>query len=244
MAARLSFVLVGVWWIGFAQVPFVRLPNEVQSGISAGILVKKGYQEIMKVWYSLADLPMLKKFLAAFFLYNTGVQTVIYLAALFGDKELKMSGDKLILTILIIQLVAVAGSYLFAYISKRRGNRASLILMVLVWIFICIFAYYISTEYQFFLLAFIVGLVLGGIQSLSRATYSKLLPNNSEDFTSYFSFYDVLEKISIVLGTFAYGIIEQLTGSMRNSTLALAVFFLLSLVFLFMTRIPATRKVS
>lgn len=175
MAARLSFVLVGVWWIGFAQVPFARLPSELQSSIPAKLLVKRGYQEILKVWHSLAALPMLRKFLIAFFLYNTGVQTVIYMAALFGDKELKMSGDKLILTILIIQLVAVAGSYLFAYVSKRRGNRASLIVMVLIWIFICVFAYFVHTEYQFFLLAFIVGLVLGGIQSLSRATYSKLL---------------------------------------------------------------------
>jgi UMF1 family MFS transporter len=243
-AARMAFVLVGLWWMGFAQIPFIRLPRERRVGIPMRSLVKKGYQEIVQVWNSLGDLPMLKRFLIAYFLYNTGVQTVIYLAALFGDKELKMSGDKLILTILIIQLVAVGGSYIFALLSRYRGNRASLITMVLIWIFVCVFAFNVYTEAQFYILAFIVGLVLGGIQSLSRATYSKLLPADTEDYTSYFSFYDVLEKVSIVLGTFAYGIIEQLTGSMRNSTLALAGFFIFGLLFLLLLRMPYKDKSS
>jgi UMF1 family MFS transporter len=238
MAARISFVIVGVWWMGFAQIPFHYLPPDVRTEARWPTLISRGYRELRMVWDSLADLPMLKRFLAAFFLYNTGVQTVIYLATLFGSKELNLSGDKLILTILIIQIVAVGGSYLFAWVSGIWGNRISLIIMVTIWILVCLMAYTIRTEYQFYTLAFVVGMVLGGIQSLSRATYSKLIPPGTAGYTSYFSFYDVLEKVSIVLGTFAYGAIEQVTGSMRNSTLALGGFFILGLVFLVMLRIP------
>ena len=145
----------------------------------------------------------MNRFLASFFFYSMGVQTVMYLAASFGDKELGMPGDKLIFTILIIQIVAIGGSYLFAYVSKRFGNKNSLLIMVLVWILICGAAYYVYDEYQFYLLAFVVGMVMGGIQSLSRSTYSKLIPEESTEHASYFSFYDVTEKLAIVLGTFS-----------------------------------------
>jgi len=244
MASRVSFLMVGVWWIGFSQITFRRLPND-KKGIALSVkMISSGYREIKKVFLSLKDHVNLSRFLAAFFFYNMGVQTVIYLAALFGDAELKLSSDKLIMTILIIQIVAIGGSYLFAKISQWRGNRFSLIIMVFIWLFVCGYAFYLYTALQFFILAFIVGLVMGGIQSLSRASYSKLIPEKSKDPTSYFSFYDVLEKLSIVIGTFAYGLIEQVTGSMRNSTLALASFFIIGLIFLFLLRIPRTRKIE
>jgi UMF1 family MFS transporter len=173
-----------------------------------------------------------------------GVQTVIYLAALFGDVELRLSSDKLIVTILIIQIVAIGGSFLFAKVSQWKGNRFALIIMVLIWLLVCCYAFFLYTELQFFIMAFIVGLVMGGIQSLSRASYSKLIPVQSKEPTSYFSFYDIVEKLSIVLGTFAYGLIEQLTGSMRNSTLALAIFFVIGLLFLIILRIPRTERTN
>lgn len=237
LATRFTFLLTGVWWIGFAQISFKHLPAHTFRSRSVNLL-SKGYAEIKKVFLSLKELPDLTKFLLAFFFYNTGVQTVIYLAALFGSDELKLPGEKLILTILIIQVVAIAGSYLFAYVSKKRGNKISLLSMIVIWIIVCLIAFFIQTEYQFYALAFLVGLVMGGIQSLSRATYSKLIPENTIDHTSYFSFYDVTEKISIVLGTFSYGLIEQITGSMRNSTLALAIFFIIGISFLSKVKIP------
>jgi UMF1 family MFS transporter len=144
----------------------------------------------------------------------------------------------LIITILIIQIVAIAGSFLFAFISKKLGNKMSLAIMVFIWVGICGSAYYVYTVYEFFALAFVVGLVMGGIQAISRSTFTKLIPENSTDHASYFSFYDVTEKLAIVLGTFSYGVIEQVTGNMRNSALSLGIFFLVGLGFLLLVRIP------
>ena len=241
MATRISFLLVGAWWLGFSQIAFHFLPNNLHGRKPEGSLFKQGYKEIRKVWQKLKGMKILKRFLLAFFFYSIGVQTVMFLAATFGDKELGLPADKLIMTILIIQVVAVGGSYLFAWLSGRRGNKFSLVTMVWIWICICLFAYFIVNEYQFYALAFVVGLVMGGIQSLSRSTYSKLIPENTIDSASYFSFYDVVEKLAIVLGTFSYGLIEQLTGSMRNSTFALALFFVVGMGFLLLVKIPLKR---
>jgi MFS transporter, UMF1 family len=237
-ASRISFLMVGIWWAGFAQITFYYLPNNPHGRKPGKKLLIKGFQELQKVWSSLKDLHVLKTFLAAFFFYSVGVQTVMYLAASFGDKELNLAAEQLIMTVLIIQLVAIGGSYLFAYISKWRGNRFSLMFMVLIWVGVCFFAYFVYTANEFYILAFVVGLVMGGIQSLSRATYSKLIPANTIDNASYFSFYDVTEKIAIVLGTFSYGLIEQITGSMRNSTFALGLFFVVGLALLWLMKIP------
>ncbi len=237
-ATKFAFLLVGVWWIGFAQYSFYYLPGNIHNKLPDVKYLLNGYNEIRKVWQSLKELPTLKKFLWSFFFYNTGVQTVLYLAALFADKELGMEGGELILTVLIIQIVAILGSYSFARLSDYRGNKFSLITMVIIWVFICLAAYLVIDKYQFFILASIVGMVMGGIQALSRATYSKLIPANTTDHASYFSFYDVTFNISIVVGTFSYGLIESLTGSMRNSALALALFFFVGLGLLALIKIP------
>jgi MFS transporter, UMF1 family len=239
-ATKFSFLLVGVWWIGFAQYSFYYLPsNPFNKRPTKGYLFK-GYREIRKVWFSLEKLPTLKTFLWSFFFYNTGVQTVMYLSAIFADKELKMEGGELIMTVLIIQIVAILGSNLFARLSNIKGNKYSLITMVIIWVFICLAAYMVSNKYQFFVLAGVVGMVMGGIQALSRATYSKLIPADTTDHASYFSFYDVTYNISIVVGTFAYGLIESITGSMRNSALTLGLFFFVGLGLLVLIRIPKT----
>ncbi|MCA6075208.1 MFS transporter [Fulvivirga sedimenti] len=242
LAARISFLMVGLWWIGFSIITFIRLPNNPYNRKAEGNILTEGYLEIQRVYNSLSDLPNLKKFLFSFFFYNMGVQTVMYLAASFGSKELKMASESLILIVLIIQLVAIAGAYFFAHLSQRKGNRYSLIIMINIWILICLAAYFVYTTPQFFALAFAVGLVMGGIQSLSRATYAKLIPESSIDHASYFSFYDVTYYISTVVGTFVYGLIEQLTGSMRSSTLALMIFFVIGLLLMLAVRIPHSRK--
>lgn len=237
-AARFSFLITGIWWAGFAQIPFRNLPkNPFKKNFQKKFLLK-GFQEIKKVYREVKEIKVMTRFLASFFFYSMGVQTVMYLAASFGDKELGLPGDQLILTILIIQFVGIIGSYFFAFISKLYGNKASLVIMVLVWVIICGAAYFVYSAYEFFALAFIVGLVMGGIQSLSRSTFSKLIPKSTTDHASYFSFYDVTEKLAIVLGTFSYGMIEQMTGSMRNSSLSLGIFFLVGLGFLFLVTIP------
>lgn len=237
-AARWSFLITGIWWAGFSQIPFKYLPDNPYNKKVQKALIFKGYQEIKNVFEIVKSKPVMNRFLAAFLFYSMGVQTVMYLAATFGDKELGLPGDKLIITILIIQLVAIVGSYLFAFVSKKFGNKYSLVIMVFIWVLICGAAYYVINEYQFYALAFVVGMVMGGIQSLSRSTYSKLIPSDTTDHASYFSFFDVTEKIAIVLGTFSYGFIEQLTGNMRNSSLALGLFFVVGLGFLLLVKIP------
>jgi UMF1 family MFS transporter len=236
---RFSFLLVGVWWIGFAQIPFALLPEEVRK---AKATIGQGYRELANVWKSFAENQDLKKYILAFFFFNMRVQTVMYMAATFGAKELKLADNKLILTVLLIQLVAAVGAHVFARLSGSMGNKKVLIMMIVFWVFICIDAYFVYTEWQFYALACAVGVVMGGIQSLSRATYTKLIPKGSIDTASYFSFFDVTFNLSIVVGTFTYGFIEHLTGSMRNSTLAIAVFFVLGLLLLTQVRSQSIMK--
>jgi UMF1 family MFS transporter len=235
-ATRVGFLLVGVWWIGFSLIPFKHLPDNPFGVKPSGNIWTKGYEEIRKVWKSLSEQSDLKRYLVAYFFYNMGVQTVMYLAALFGTDVLRLNDTQLIPTMLVIQLVGALGAFLFAKLSASRGNKASLLTMIIIWIFVCVGAYFIQTEYQFYGLAVVVGLVMGGIQSLSRATYSKLIPRNTIDHASYFSFYDVTFNLSIVLGTFSYGLINQLTGSMRYSALALGVYFVIGMLFLMSIR--------
>ncbi|TZF83770.1 MFS transporter [Pedobacter sp. BS3] len=231
--ARLSFLLVGVWWIAFSQIPFSKLPegNRNQSKLNKS-LVRNSFQELGKVWHQLKLMPVLKRFLLAFFFYSMGVQTVMLVAANFGEKVLHLGTSKLIATILVIQLVAIPGAYIMSVFAKKIGNIAVLIGVVCIWIGVCVVAYYLQNEYQFYGLAVVVGLVMGGIQSLSRSTYSKFLPENTPDTTSFFSFYDVTEKVAIVIGLFSFGFIEELTNNIRNSALSLAVFFIVGLLIL------------
>lgn len=239
-AAQLSFLLTGIWWAGFAQIPFFTLPADpgrtTQAGPDDKGWLLNGFHELGKVWQQLEQLPNLKKFLLAYFTYNMGVQTVMYVATLFGTDELHLPEQALIITILLLQVVAIAGAYLFAKLSERIGNTRALSWSVVIWMFICIAGYFVQAGWSFYALASVIGLTMGAIQSLSRSTYSKIIPENTPNTAAFFSFFDVTEKLSIVIGTAVYGAIAQVTGSMRYSILALIVFFALGLVFLLRLR--------
>lgn len=233
-APRLSFLLVGLWWLGFAQIPFLKLPKgEPNQNSQHHSVISGGFKELARVWGNVKANPVLKKYLSAFFFCSMGVQTVMLVAAGFAAKELKMPTESLIITILIIQLVAIAGAALMSKLSGIYGNVRVLIGVVIIWIFVCVAAYFTQNATQFYLLAVVVGLVMGGIQSLSRSTYSKFLPQDIPDTASYFSFYDVTEKLAIVIGLFTFGFVESLTHSMRNSALVLTIFFIAGLLLLF-----------
>jgi len=238
MGAKISFLLVGIWWISFAQIPFKYLPKGSPNyKTEKKNIMSSGFQELNKVWKQVKEMKYLKRFLFAFFFYSMGVQTVMLVATLFGEKILHLPTSKLIATILILQLVAIPGAMLMSYLSSKKfGNVNVLIGVVVIWVGCCISAYFIHTEFQFYALAAVIGLIMGGIQSLSRSTYSKFLPQNSPDHTSFFSFYDVTEKVALVFGMFSFGYIEELSGSMRNSVIALALFFVLGLVFLLLLK--------
>ena len=237
-----TFLLVGVWWIGFAQITFAALPKARPVGQPEANFLTAGFRELRKVWNQVVHLSVLKWFLVAFLFYSMGVQTVMLVATLFGKEVLGLPADKLIVTVVIIQLVAIPGSILMSRLSGLFGNLRVLIGVVLVWVLVCISAYYItslkeegkSVEIYFYMLASTVGLVMGGIQSLSRSTYSKLMPD-TEDTASFFSFYDVAEKLAIVFGIFSFGYVDEVFG-MKNSVLVLIVFFGLGLAGLFVAR--------
>jgi MFS transporter, UMF1 family len=229
---KITFFLVGIWWVGFAQITFNVLPISSKSERKARkhVLVN-GFHELKTVWKQLIHLPVLKRFLLAFWFYSMGVQTVMLVGIDFGIKVIHLADAKLIIAAVVIQLVAIVGAYGMSKLSQLYGNIKILFFTVLLWIGVCITAYFITTEIEFYILASLIGLVMGGIQSLSRSTYSKLMPE-TKDTASFFSFYDVTEKLALVIGLFSFGIIEEFTRSMRNSLLVLIGFFILGLIFL------------
>lgn len=231
-ASRISFLTVGIWWFLFAQISFYFLPEGQISDKSRGNYIFGGFSELKKVFVEILNIDSIRYFLMAFFLFNLGAQTVMYLGALFGSQELHLPTDALIITILLIQIVAIPGAFVCSFISKKLGNIVALMIIIFFWIVICCFAYFVFNQIQFYILAISIGFVMGGIQSNSRSTYAKLCPNSEKDIASYFSFYDVCDRLSTVLGTFIFGFIIQFTGNMRLGILILAIFFLGSLFFL------------
>jgi len=233
--SQISFLLVGIWWWGFGQYSLRRLPIPVPAGsgdLQHNIL-SKGYKELQKVWKQVKQLPKLKRFLLALFFYNMGVQTVMLVAALYGKSELEIPTKNLIIAILIIQLIAIPGAFAISQLSSKIGNLKTLMILVVLWIGICIAAFLLPKGgiYEFYALGAAVGFIMGGIQSLSRSTHSKLIPE-TKNTVSFFSFYDVTEKIAAVVGISSFGLITELTGSQRNSVLALASFFIIGLLLL------------
>ncbi|MEM7379873.1 MAG: MFS transporter [Bacteroidota bacterium] len=236
-AMKYSFISVGIWWILFSQYTFYYLPKGFKKEGGRKNIILNGFRELQSVWQQLGKEHKLKRYLVAFFVYSMAVQTVMLIATYFGEEEINWGSDDnrtfgLIKSILLIQIVAIIGAYITAWASKRFGNIRTLIFINFLWVLICIYAYFLITPMDFYIAAGCVGLVMGGIQALSRSTYSKFLPETT-DTTSFFSFYDVAEKIGIIIGTFLYGFVTQLTGSMRNATIFLGLFFLCGVILLF-----------
>jgi UMF1 family MFS transporter len=239
LAPRITFLLVGIWWVSFAQITFSVLPETKSAAQISKSIIADSFSEMKKVYREVRKLPILKNFLRGFFFYSMGVQTVMLAATLFGSKLLQLEDTKLIVTVVIIQLVAIPGAIWVSRLSEKFGNLRVLTGLIVFWILICVAAYYTAyfkeqggnPEFGFYMLAIAVGLVMGGIQSLSRSTYSKLMPE-TRDTASYFSYYDFTEKLAIVIGMFSFGLIEEATGSMKNSVLCLVIFFVIGLIWL------------
>ncbi len=235
-AMQYSFISVGIWWIIFSQFTFYYLPNQSNSNKVTKNIFFNGFKELKKVWHCIKENDVLKKYLKSFFVFSMAVQTVMLVATYFGEQEVNWKDDKqrtsgLIISILLIQIIAVFGALFTSKLSKKVGNFKTLILINIIWIFICVFAYFVVSPIQFYCTAAIVGLVMGGIQSLARSTYSKLLPETN-DTTSFFSFYDVSEKLGIVIGMGIFAFIDQIFGSMRFAILFLALFFCIGVLLL------------
>ena len=238
---KYSFLLVGIWWIGFSQYTYYYLPDNKNSNKMHKNLIFNGFRELLKVWHQIKNILPLKRYLAAFFVYSMAVQTIMIIAAYFGEKEVQWGSDSkrttgLIISILVIQLVAVFGAWITSKLVEKFGNIKVLMLLNFLWILICTYAYFVVTPNDFYIAAFFVGLVMGGIQSLSRSTYSKFIPSDTKDTTSFFSFYDVAEKVGIVIGMLTYGYIADITGKIQNAILFLILFFIVGLLLLL--RVP------
>src|SRR5690606_5114004 len=242
---RWSFVMVGVWWILFSQYTFYILPKGVLNGekVTRNVILN-GFRELRQVWHQLKQNLRLKRYLAAFFVFSMAVQTIMLVAVYFGEEEISWADNSektmgLIVSILVIQLVAILGAVLTSRASEKFGNIKTLISVNVIWMTMCFAAYFVVTPIQFYITAGVVGMVMGGIQALARSTYSKFLPE-TDDSTSFFSFYDVAEKIGIVIGMVIFATIDQVTGSMRNAIVFLFVFFLVGIILLF--RVPKTNQ--
>ena len=236
---KYCFVLVGVWWIGFSQITYKVLPNNVYNKTPEKGIVWRGLKELKLVFQEFKQTHRLKRYLYSFFFFNTGVQTVMLMATIFANKEINWPGGNgstgLIIAILLIQILGAAGAFLMSRVSDKIGNIKTLILSVSIWVLICIFAFFVKEPVEFYILASCVGLVMGGVQAIARSTYSKFLPETT-DHASYFSFYDVTEKLGIVLGLVFFGVMEMLTGSIRFSIISVAFFFIVGLIMLL--RVP------
>ena len=225
-ATRFGFILVGLWWMGFAQISFYYLKDRATGNPINKDIISHGLKELKKVFVAVRHKIVIRRFLISFFLFSMGVQTVMLLSPLFANKEINMEANEMIYVVLILQVLAIGGAYFFAWISKLRGNGFAISCTLLIWIIICIGGYYVKDKLTFYSLASFLGFVMGGIQSISRSTYSKLIPVEALDTASYFSLYDITEKLAIVIGSLSYGLIDQITGSMRNSMAFMSVFFL------------------
>jgi UMF1 family MFS transporter len=238
-ATKTSFILVGIWWIVFAQIAFRKLKDYPTGVALSANIVTKGGQELMKVMREVKERPVLKRFLASFFFYSMGVLTVMLLAPLFGSKEVGIGTEEMIIVVLILQILAIFGAYFFVWIAQYKSSKFSIALILVIWISLCVISYFLTAKLGFYILACLVGFGMGGIQSISRSTYSRLIPQQTKDTASYFSFFDITEKLAIVIGTFSYALINQITGSMRNSMLFMSLFFIIGLIILSQTKLSS-----
>lgn len=237
VAAKISFILTGLWWMGFSQVTYKLLPKITKKANFSSKILSYGYRELQSTYQKLKQTQRLKKFLSAFFVYSMGVQTVMLAAVYFASKGIAWEDDDsktqgLIVSMLIIQIIAIAGAYILSYLSSKIGNLWAIKVIITFWVLLCVMGFYIYSPFQFYIMASLVGFVMGGTQSLSRSTYAKFLPDNTKDTTAFFSFFDVSEKIGLILGLFAFATIENFTGNIRYSILSMTVFFVLGLVLL------------
>jgi UMF1 family MFS transporter len=231
-ATRFGFLLVGIWWMGFAQIAFYYLQDKPTGNKMDAQSLSRGIAELKKIATKVNQRPVMKKFLLSFFFYSMGVLTVMLLAPLFAEKEVNITSTEMIVVILILQILAIVGAYFFSMISTKKGSKFAISSILIIWMGICISCYFLQIKIGFYVIAAILGFGMGGVQSISRSTYARLIPLTATDTASYFSFFDITEKLAIVIGTFAYGLIEQLTGTMRNSMLFMTVFFVIGFIIL------------
>lgn len=241
-ATKFGFLLVGLWWLGFAQIAFYHLKDQPTGNKMSSQVLGRGIKELRKVFVQVKARPTMKKFLLSFFFYSMGVLTVMLLAPLFASQVMDITFVEMIVVVLILQILAIVGAYFFSWVSSKKGSRFAISTILVIWVGICIVCYFLTIKVGFYILAGILGLGMGGVQSISRSTYSRLIPKATKDTASFFSFFDITEKLAIVIGSFAFGFINQITGSMRNSMLFMTIFFIIGIIILQVTDLESDMK--
>ena len=239
-AMKSSFAIVGVWWFTFSQYSFYHLPRGNKGVKIPKNIIWNGFKELKSVYKFIRSSKRFTRFLLAFFIFSFSLQTVLYIASYFGVSEIEWSSSSeqtsgLIISILLIQIVAIGGAYFFTKLAQKYGNIIVLTFAIFLWGTVCLYAYFIKSPIQFYMIAGLVGLLMGGTQPVARATYSLFIPD-TKDTTSFFSFYDVTEKIGIVFGMIFYAVAAQITGTVRFSVIIFMFFFFLGAILL--TRVP------
>ena len=242
-AMKYSFVLVGLWWLLFSQYSFYHLPKGNKGVKLPKNVIWNGFRELKGVYKIIRSSKQFTRFLTAFFVFSFSLQTVLFIASYFGVTEIEWSSSAeqttgLIISIILIQIIAIFGAILFTKAAEKFGNIIVLTIAIASWSLVCGYAYFINTPNEFYLIAGFVGLLMGGTQTIARATYSLFIPE-SKDTTSFFSFYDVTEKIGIVIGMILYAVAAQITGNVRFSVLIFMFFFLLGAILLL--RVPKVK---
>ena len=233
-AVRISLLSAGVWWAVFTVIPVVGLRNPsrpaattaagAQAPVSGGVL-SSGFGQLRGTLRDIRRYPQTLLFLLAYLLYNDGIQTVIALAAVFIEKELLLDTSVSIAVILLVQVVAFAGALALGRLAGRWGAQRVILLSLLVWGAIVVLAFFLPEKQPLgvYVIAAMIGFVLGGSQALSRSLYSQLIPRARE--AEYFAFYEISERGTSWLGTLAFALTYEISGSYRVAIVVLVVFF-------------------
>lgn len=237
MAVRLSLVSAGVWWAFFGSVSFMMFKEENAGYVAKGSLGSAAIEGLQETWHTIRTIAEHKHillFLAAYMIYNEGVQTVIRMSSIYGKDELGLSTGTLLGTLLLVQFIGIGGAILMSRVALKFGVKQTVMGLLIVWFAVTIFAYGISSSIEFWILGGAVGLILGGTQALSRSYYGRLVPE--EQTAEFFGYFSVFAKMSAIWGPILFAFIRQVTGTSRLSVLSLGVFFLVGWGLLFFVK--------
>jgi len=222
---RLSFVTVGLWWLGFT-IPLWRHVREPKTAylekVGFGAALRAGFKEMANTFRNIQKFPEAFKLLLAFWLYNDGIGTIIKMATAYGD-EIGIGQSEMIGALALVQFVGIPFSFAFGSMAKRIGAKTSVLIGLGLYTFIAIGGYFMATAVHFWILAFLVGLVQGGTQALSRSMFGMMVPR--ERSGEFFGFYSVSDKFAGIFGLLVFGAISSIMGASRFGILSVVIFF-------------------
>ncbi len=239
MAVRIAMAMAGLWWAGWTLLTVKHLketktkqelPEKHQNQTKFFAYLSLGISQTFATVKKVGHFKHLALFVVAYMIYNDGIHTVTSMATIYGKEELGLGTPHLMVTLLLVQVVAIGGALIFSLIANRIGARRSVMVSLVLWSGVVIYGYFIQTATEFFILGMVVGIVLGGTQALSRSFYGAMIPEQAS--AEFYGFYSVFSKFSAIWGPATFGVIKQITGSARLAIISLMVFFIVGLILL------------